>query len=104
VLKVTVRQLREALSDDADSPRYIETSHRRGYRFIGLISDQVVQTDPPRAETAAPPFPSVSPPAVGVLGREVEFAKMRGWLERAWRGERQVVFVTGRPESARRLS
>src|SRR4026209_1532343 len=34
VLKDSIRQLREALSDDADSPRYIETSHRRGYRFI----------------------------------------------------------------------
>ena len=30
VLKVTVRQLREALDDDPKSPRYIETSHRRG--------------------------------------------------------------------------
>ena len=35
VLKVTVRQLREVLDDDPKSPRFIETSHRRGYRFIG---------------------------------------------------------------------
>ena len=35
VLKVAVRQLREALEDDPKSPRFIETAHRRGYRFIG---------------------------------------------------------------------
>ena len=35
VLKSTIRQLREALGDDAESPRYIQTAHRRGYRFVG---------------------------------------------------------------------
>src|SRR5215208_5575217 len=34
VLKDSIRQVREALGDDATSPRYIETAHRRGYRFI----------------------------------------------------------------------
>ncbi|HKG78124.1 MAG TPA: winged helix-turn-helix domain-containing protein, partial [Pyrinomonadaceae bacterium] len=38
VLKVTVRQLREALEDDPKTPRFIETAHRRGYRFIGQIA------------------------------------------------------------------
>src|SRR5213594_59447 len=39
VLKVTIRQLREALDDDPKSPRFIETAHRRGYRFIGQIAE-----------------------------------------------------------------
>ena len=39
VLKVTIRQIREALGDDPKSPRYIETAHRRGYRFIGQIAE-----------------------------------------------------------------
>ena len=34
VLKVAVRAIREALEDDADAPRYIETVGREGYRFI----------------------------------------------------------------------
>src|SRR5262250_3448276 len=38
VLKDNIRQLREALEDDAGSPTYIETAHRRGYRFIGKLS------------------------------------------------------------------
>src|SRR5262252_3150162 len=33
VLKTTISELRAALSDDAKSPRYIETVSRRGYRF-----------------------------------------------------------------------
>src|SRR5690349_10095676 len=35
VLKVAVRAIREAIGDDAESPRYIETVGREGYRFIG---------------------------------------------------------------------
>jgi Tol biopolymer transport system component/DNA-binding winged helix-turn-helix (wHTH) protein len=36
-LRVAVRKLREALGDDADRPRYIETHPGRGYRFIGSL-------------------------------------------------------------------
>jgi len=33
-----VKKLREALGDSAESPRFIETLSRRGYRFIALVS------------------------------------------------------------------
>jgi Tol biopolymer transport system component/DNA-binding winged helix-turn-helix (wHTH) protein len=33
-----VRKLRHALRDDAETPRYIETLSRRGYRFIAAVS------------------------------------------------------------------
>jgi len=33
-LRVAVRKMREALGDDAENPRYIETIPRRGYRFL----------------------------------------------------------------------
>src|SRR5262245_43456714 len=33
VLKVSVRELRKALGDNAQTPQFIETVHRRGYRF-----------------------------------------------------------------------
>src|SRR5262245_35686491 len=39
VLKVAIREIREALDDDPASPRFIETAHRRGYRFIGQIAE-----------------------------------------------------------------
>src|SRR5215467_4630497 len=44
VLKDNIRQLREALHDNAGSPSYIETAHRRGYRFIAKISEQPLDT------------------------------------------------------------
>src|SRR5262249_50689716 len=75
--------------------------HRRGYRFIGKLSETRV-TESPAASAHAPlssgAAASVSSPAmIGVLGREAELAKMQGWLDRALRGERQTVFVTGEP-------
>jgi DNA-binding winged helix-turn-helix (wHTH) protein len=37
VLKRAVSQVRRALGDDADEARFIETYHRRGYRFIARV-------------------------------------------------------------------
>lgn len=37
-LNVAVKKLRAALSDDADSPRFVETVPRRGYRFIAPVA------------------------------------------------------------------
>src|SRR2546430_17458882 len=42
-LKASIRQLREALDDDAAEPVYIETAHRRGERFIGKPSKPAAQ-------------------------------------------------------------
>src|SRR5438309_2317071 len=36
-LNFAIKKIREALGDDADRPRYIETLHRRGYRFIAPL-------------------------------------------------------------------
>ena len=33
-----IQELRKALADDAKKPRFIETRHRRGYRFIARVS------------------------------------------------------------------
>jgi DNA-binding winged helix-turn-helix (wHTH) protein/tetratricopeptide (TPR) repeat protein len=37
-LNTSINKLREAIGDSADSPRYIETLPRRGYRFIAPVS------------------------------------------------------------------
>ena len=37
LLKVCVREIRKALGDDSAAPRFIETAHRRGYRFIAPV-------------------------------------------------------------------
>ena len=36
-LTACVKELRGALDDDASRPRFIETRHRRGYRFVARI-------------------------------------------------------------------
>ncbi|NOT53345.1 MAG: hypothetical protein HOP18_01950, partial [Deltaproteobacteria bacterium] len=37
-----IQELRQALEDNARTPRYIETVHRRGFRFVGkVVSDQL---------------------------------------------------------------
>src|SRR4051794_13694934 len=60
-LNVCVRQIRAAISDDAATPRYVETLPRRGYRFIasvqalGPVADVDVDVDvppPPRSRPA----------------------------------------------------
>ena len=40
-LNSAVKKLREALGDQAENPRFIETLHRRGYRFIAPVEGQL---------------------------------------------------------------
>ena len=49
-LNTAVRKLRSALGDDADTPRYIETLPRKGYRFIA----QIIPTASPSPLVATP--------------------------------------------------
>src|SRR5882672_4338633 len=37
-LNTAINKIREALGDSAETPRYVETIPRRGYRFIGTVS------------------------------------------------------------------
>jgi len=36
-LNAAIKRLRSALGDNADNPRFVETLHRRGYRFIAAV-------------------------------------------------------------------
>src|SRR5258705_13535480 len=38
-LNNAVARIREVLDDSSDTPRYVETIPRRGYRFIALLTD-----------------------------------------------------------------
>src|ERR1700720_4771103 len=40
-LVTCIQELRRALKDDARRPRYIETLHRRGYRFVGRMTTRL---------------------------------------------------------------
>jgi TolB-like protein/Tfp pilus assembly protein PilF len=39
-LNAAIKRLRSALGDDADNPRFVETLHRRGYRFIADVDSE----------------------------------------------------------------
>ena len=68
-LRVAVRKLREALGDDADNPRYIETIPKRGYRFLAPA---------PRTENPIRREVEISPAATAVPAAS---ARPRRW---AW--------------------
>jgi DNA-binding winged helix-turn-helix (wHTH) protein len=46
-LNKAINRLREALGDDADNPRFIETLPQRGYRFLVSVDHPEVQLQPP---------------------------------------------------------
>ena len=52
-LNAAIKRLRAALGDDADNPRFVETLHRRGYRFIAAVeSERAAGPQSARGETA----------------------------------------------------
>ena len=53
-LNHAIRELRAALGDNADSPRFIQTLPRRGYRFIAPV-ERVSLTEAPRVLPVTPP-------------------------------------------------
>ncbi len=59
-LNAAVGRLRETLGDSAETPRFIETLPRRGYRFIGVVADEGTQT---ARRDAAVELPVESPEA-----------------------------------------
>ena len=46
-LAVCIREIREALGDDARAPRYVQTMHGLGYRFIGKVEKTGTPKGPP---------------------------------------------------------
>lgn len=114
VLKQAVSQIRRALGDAADSPRYVQTFHARGYQFIAPVS---VKTEEPAetSERVVPPSngnevdavttqPRVSaqreeagPNYDLLVGREKELSLLRAEYGRVLAGAGQPVVVKGEP-------
>lgn len=91
-LNAAVNKLRDTLSDSAESPRYVETLPRRGYRFIGQVTSvnggeapvAVASADMPVREPVAlassSPNQTASPSEAPVL---LPPAATRTWLRPA---------------------
>ena len=80
-----IREVRRVLEDDPKAPQFIETVHRRGFRFLGRVS-----SEPSAIGLAAPSLPPLP-----IVGREGELAQLHEWFEQALHGQRQIVFLTG---------
>jgi DNA-binding winged helix-turn-helix (wHTH) protein/tetratricopeptide (TPR) repeat protein len=92
----TLAELRQMLGDDAQTPRIIETVHRRGFRFVA----QLPKPRPEEAESvssSAPWEPAPSSQLAPLVGRDQDLARLRGLFARASAGRRQVVFLGGEP-------
>jgi predicted ATPase len=90
VLSECVREIRKALGDSPQAPRFIQTVHRRGYQFIGkVVSSQ------PSVASRRKQREGNWPLTTHLVGREPELAQLQKWLKRALNGARQLVFVTG---------
>jgi Tol biopolymer transport system component/DNA-binding winged helix-turn-helix (wHTH) protein len=61
-LNSAVKKLRQALGDESENPRFVETLYRRGYRFLAPV-----QGDP---AAAVPITPGPSQPSGGTDGQE----------------------------------
>jgi DNA-binding winged helix-turn-helix (wHTH) protein/energy-coupling factor transporter ATP-binding protein EcfA2 len=88
VLKVAIAEIRKALNDASHAPRYIETAHRRGYRFIAAIGTLAEAT--PALEV-----PAAVPASFRTIEREQAFEQLSAWKKKAFAGDREVVFITG---------
>jgi len=97
-LSSCIQELRRVLRDDAQRPRYIETVHRRGYRFTATVStSQSARSSKFQAPSVDTQDSALRTQPSVLVGRAAELARLHGWLEKALHGERQIVFVTGEP-------
>jgi DNA-binding response OmpR family regulator len=92
VLKTIINQLRSLLGDDPRTPRYIETLHRRGYRFIAEVA----------AESTARPRPPQegSPHTILAVDDEPELLSM---LEEYLGSRGYRVVTAGNAQDARSI-
>lgn len=94
VLNVAIGQLRQALGDDPRQPRFIETVHRRGFRWIAPPTDESGGT---RNRSDLTSNPSDISSESLFVGRADPLAALKLCYARAENRQRQVVFVTGDP-------
>ena len=64
-LNAAIKALRDALGDQAQNPRFVETLPRRGYRFIAPVEAIEPEPSPPPSPAPAPPTSRMPAGATG---------------------------------------
>jgi DNA-binding winged helix-turn-helix (wHTH) protein len=90
VLRTYVLELRKVLGDDAGQPRFIQTMHKRGFRFVSPVTERNGME-----HNAATGAGAQEPEAEAIFGRELELDLLRTQLRQLASGQRRVVFVAG---------
>jgi predicted ATPase/DNA-binding winged helix-turn-helix (wHTH) protein len=99
-LTQSIAELRRVLGDDASQPRFIQTVHHRGYRFIADVESSPSPEAPHGSGAPClPPSPAFgtqkTPEGRWLAGRQAEFERLDRLMQQARAGNRQIVFVTG---------
>jgi predicted ATPase len=83
-----IAELRKILGDEARTPRFIETVHGRGYRFIAKVMTAVQEVDleSPLVAMASAPI---------MVGRASDLAQLQDWYSEVLQGQRRIIFVVG---------
>ncbi|WP_181389631.1 winged helix-turn-helix domain-containing protein [Leucothrix pacifica] len=91
VLKVAVGELRKVLNDHPKQPQFIETVHRRGYRFIGEL--QTAQAAQTTLENSVP-APVISTQATTLIARDDALQTISEHWALAQSGQKQLLFIS----------
>jgi DNA-binding winged helix-turn-helix (wHTH) protein len=78
-LNTSINKIREALGDSAESPRFVETLPRRGYRFIAPVND-IVEANGPLPAADEPNDLSIAVANHSKVQVQVEAAKPWRWI------------------------
>jgi Tol biopolymer transport system component/DNA-binding winged helix-turn-helix (wHTH) protein len=77
-LNSAVKKLRQALSDDSENPRFVETLYRRGYRFVAPVNGhsdagQISLVESGLASAASTPPPAMAASTPSIWRRDLVF-------------------------------
>src|SRR5260370_25939859 len=110
-LNKTINKIREALGDSAESPRFVETVARRGYRFLAEVtvgdaapvrSSELATQPRPSAETHPLPDPTGKPAKpqsvplsmalkISVFGVLLVMASLAAWKLYSWKRPSTII-------------
>lgn len=111
-LNAAIAKLRQALSDSAENPRFIQTLARRGYRFLAptpeAISAKPGRINPPSALNAQVARPGVEWVAairttlftskpIPIIARDQELGQLRRLLDALIAGQGSLALISGEP-------
>lgn len=88
VLKTHVNQVRRALADSVHPPKFVETVHRRGYRFVAPVREVA-------AESSSIGHSLIPAPLPMMVGRDDELEALCAAASDISTCEHRLVFVTG---------